>query len=175
MFVASFAFTRLTREICALELSADDRHGNPVLVDFASKEIILSAGAIDTPKILLLSGVGPQEELAKHAIPVVSNLPGVGRNLKDHYLAQLQALVRPGTVPNVSLSDLASWQAQWTKDQTGPLALDPGILALGYFQLDNLATFPEFQQLDERTRDFLTRPQTASYELGVASHSLSVY
>jgi choline dehydrogenase-like flavoprotein len=145
------------------------------LIDFASKEIILSAGAIDTPKILLLSGVGPQEELAKHAIPVVSNLPGVGRNLKDHYLAQLQALVRPGTVPNVSLSDLASWQAQWTKDQTGPLALDPGILALGYFQLDNLATFPEFQQLDERTRDFLTRPQTASYELGVASHSLSVY
>ncbi|KAJ5612027.1 GMC oxidoreductase [Penicillium lagena] len=125
---------------------------------FASKEIILSAGAIDTPKILLLSGVGPQEELAKHSIPVVSNLPAVGRNLKDHYLVQLQALVRPGTVPNVSLSDLASWQAQWTKDQTGPLALDPGMLALGYFQLDNLATFPEFQQLDERTRAIVPIP-----------------
>ena len=51
---------------------------------FAEKEIILSAGAVNTPKLLLLSGVGPNEELAKHGINLIHELPGVGKNLQDH-------------------------------------------------------------------------------------------
>lgn len=49
----------------------------------ATKEVILSAGAVNSPQILMLSGVGPKADLEKHKIPVVQNLP-VGHNLQDH-------------------------------------------------------------------------------------------
>ncbi|KYN31930.1 Neither inactivation nor afterpotential protein G [Trachymyrmex septentrionalis] len=48
------------------------------------KEIILCAGTINTPQLLLISGIGPVNELKKHKIPVVQDLPEVGRNLFDH-------------------------------------------------------------------------------------------
>jgi choline dehydrogenase len=53
----------------------------------ALKEVILCAGAIHTPRLLLLSGIGPQEDLERLGIDTVVDLPGVGRNLQDHPLA----------------------------------------------------------------------------------------
>ncbi|HEY8857063.1 MAG TPA: choline dehydrogenase [Rugosibacter sp.] len=50
----------------------------------AGKEIILSGGAVNSPQLLMLSGVGPRLELARHNIPLVYELPGVGHNLQDH-------------------------------------------------------------------------------------------
>jgi choline dehydrogenase len=50
----------------------------------ANKEVILCAGAVDTPKILQLSGVGDQALLAKHQVPLVKHMPAVGQNLQDH-------------------------------------------------------------------------------------------
>ena len=47
-------------------------------------EVILACGAIDTPRLLLLSGIGPADELRRHGLHVVHDLPGVGRNLQDH-------------------------------------------------------------------------------------------
>ena len=50
----------------------------------ADREVVLSTGAIGTPKILMQSGIGPEEELRVHGIQVVEHLPGVGRNHQDH-------------------------------------------------------------------------------------------
>lgn len=52
---------------------------------FASKEVIVSAGAFNTPQLLKLSGVGPKSELESFDIPVVKDLPGVGGNMQDRY------------------------------------------------------------------------------------------
>uniref|UniRef100_A0A8C6WNR3 Choline dehydrogenase n=1 Tax=Neogobius melanostomus TaxID=47308 RepID=A0A8C6WNR3_9GOBI len=51
---------------------------------FAEKEVILSGGAINSPQLLMLSGVGNADELGQHGISVVQHLPGVGSNLQDH-------------------------------------------------------------------------------------------
>jgi choline dehydrogenase len=55
-----------------------------------SKEVILSGGAINSPQILLLSGIGPAAHLQEHGISVMVDLPGVGQNLHDHPAASLQ-------------------------------------------------------------------------------------
>jgi len=55
-------------------------------IAYASHEVIICAGAFSSPKLLMLSGLGPTDELKKHGIDVVNELPGVGKNLQDHML-----------------------------------------------------------------------------------------
>ncbi len=50
----------------------------------AAREVVLAGGAVNSPQLLLLSGVGPAEQLARHGIPLVHELAGVGANLQDH-------------------------------------------------------------------------------------------
>ena len=50
----------------------------------ARGEVVISTGAINTPKLLMLSGIGDRAELERHSIPVLQHLPGVGRNFQDH-------------------------------------------------------------------------------------------
>jgi choline dehydrogenase len=61
------------------------REGKPVTIK-ANREVILSTGAINTPKLLMLSGIGDQRELARHGIDVVMHAPEVGKNFQDHIL-----------------------------------------------------------------------------------------
>ena len=71
----------------------------------ANREVILSAGALNSPQILLRSGVGPADEIKPHGLEVVHELAGVGRNLQDHYGVVSQfACTRP-----VTLHRSASW------------------------------------------------------------------
>lgn len=60
----------------------------------ARREVILAAGAYQTPKLLMLSGIGPQEQLQQHGIAVRHALPGVGKNLQDHYEVPVVASTR---------------------------------------------------------------------------------
>lgn len=65
----------------------------------ATTEVVLCAGAIDTPRLMLLSGLGPRQQLAHHGIPLVHDIPGVGENLQDHaetmYMWELHEAVPP--------------------------------------------------------------------------------
>ncbi|RDA93239.1 hypothetical protein CP533_6525 [Ophiocordyceps camponoti-saundersi (nom. inval.)] len=58
----------------------------------ASREVIVAAGAFNTPQLLKLSGVGPADELSRFKIPVVHDAPGVGSNLQDHYEVAVQGV-----------------------------------------------------------------------------------
>ncbi len=60
----------------------------------AAKEVILCGGAINSPHLLQISGVGPAEHLQSIGVPVVHDLPGVGANLQDHYVARISHRVR---------------------------------------------------------------------------------
>lgn len=62
-----------------------ERNGGVHQVD-ARREVLLCAGAVDSPRLLLLSGIGPRADLEAAGVPVVHDLPGVGRNLHDHPL-----------------------------------------------------------------------------------------
>ncbi|MGK9231270.1 choline dehydrogenase [Inquilinus limosus] len=61
-----------------------------VRVARAAREVILCGGAINSPQLLMLSGVGPADQLRRHGIAVVHDLPGVGRNLQDHLEMYIQ-------------------------------------------------------------------------------------
>jgi len=67
----------------------------------AEREIVLSGGAINSPQLLLLSGIGPADHLRDVNIRVEHDLPGVGKNLHDHLVARLQYAV----INNVDLYD----------------------------------------------------------------------
>ena len=71
----------------------------------ARKEIILCAGALNSPQILLRSGVGPADEIQPHGIEMVHALPGVGQNLQDHIGVVSQfACTQPGNASAIRLN-----------------------------------------------------------------------
>ncbi|MBV8524504.1 MAG: GMC family oxidoreductase N-terminal domain-containing protein [Acetobacteraceae bacterium] len=68
----------------------------------AEQETVLCAGVVESPRLLMLSGIGNAKELRQHGIPVVSDLPGVGKNLQDHcfmvgFIAETKAAMAPGS------------------------------------------------------------------------------
>jgi choline dehydrogenase len=87
----------------------------------ANQEVILAASSINSPKILMLSGVGPAEELAEHGIEVVVDRKGVGKNLQDHLEVYIQqACTQPITLFKYwNIFGKALIGAQWLLTKTG--------------------------------------------------------
>ena len=75
----------------------DLKSGNKLVTLEANQEVLLSAGVINSPQILKLSGIGPEDELKKLGIPVIHDLPGVGENLQDHPDVLLRCLDKSKT------------------------------------------------------------------------------
>ena len=78
-----------------------------------AREIILAGGAINSPQVLMLSGIGDGEALAAQGIPVVHHLPGVGRNLQDHVYAHYLSRVDPVFSINKVILNAASARTAW--------------------------------------------------------------
>ena len=96
-------------------------------------EVILAAGAIGSPQIMLLSGVGPAQQLGEHGIPVVLDRPGVGANLQDHLQLRLIYKVDGITTLNEryhSPLGLAGMLAEYALFRRGPLTMAPSQLGL---------------------------------------------
>jgi choline dehydrogenase-like flavoprotein len=103
---------------------AATRGGAPVEFRCGS-EIILSAGALISPKLLQLSGIGPAAHLQAHGIQVLVDSPGVGRNMREHRLLALQyRLVHASDSQNAKFSGIGLWGAalQYLLTGGGPLA-----------------------------------------------------
>jgi len=87
----------------------------------ANREVVLAAGSINSPKILLLSGIGPAADLAEHSIDLVADRAGVGQNLQDHLeLYVQQASIQPITLyKHWNLFSKALIGAQWLFTKKG--------------------------------------------------------
>ncbi len=85
----------------------------------AEREVILSAGAIQSPQLLLLSGIGPADELREAGVEVRHDLPGVGRNLQDHPFVTVIWEISEGDT--LYKADSPKRLAEWVIRKTGPL------------------------------------------------------
>ncbi|KAI1286908.1 Glucose dehydrogenase -like protein [Halotydeus destructor] len=100
---------------------------------FANKEVILSAGALNSPMLMMLSGIGPCDHLAQVGIPCRVNLPSVGQNLQDHIgTGGISFLVdAPVTVVQPRVMVAKSF-TQWSALGMGPLTMLGGLDGLGF-------------------------------------------
>ena len=112
----------------------------------AHREVILSAGAIGSPQILMLSGIGAPDELRPHGIEVVSALKGVGKNLQDHLQARPVFKTTLSTI-NTETSNIAKQAviaAQYALTQTGPMTMAAS-LGTGFLRTEDHLETPDIQ------------------------------
>lgn len=105
----------------------------------ATKEVVVAAGAFNTPQLLMLSGIGPKDHLADHGVDVVVDAPGVGRNLHDRYevsvVAQLDRdySIFEGSaldIPGVGDEDADPLFREWRENAGGPFSTNGSLAAL---------------------------------------------
>lgn len=112
----------------------------------ARREVVLSAGTINTAKLLQLSGVGPAALLAAHGIPLVADVPGCGENFRDHFVTRIIARARgAGTINDRSrglplLGEILAWMA----DRPSILGLTPGFIHV-FWKSDERLAEPDIQ------------------------------
>ena len=105
--------------------------GHEMVIAHATQEVVLCGGAIGSPQILQLSGIGPAALSQEHGIPVVADLPGVGGNLQDHL--QIRAVFKIEGAPtlNVLASSLfgkAKIGLEYVMKRSGPMSMAPSQL-----------------------------------------------
>ena len=113
----------------------------------AREEVILCAGAIGSPQILQLSGVGPTQHLRSLGIPVIKDLPGVGENLQDHL--QIRAVFRVRNTRTLNTRAHSLWGkaligAQYLFQRSGPMSMAPSQLG-AFTRSDPSQPWPNLQ------------------------------
>ncbi|KAJ6625736.1 aryl-alcohol-oxidase from pleurotus Eryingii [Mycena sp. CBHHK59/15] len=137
-----------------------DLKGKPTTIT-AKKEVILSAGSIGTPNILLHSGIGNSSTLSSLGIKPLHNLPSVGQNLSDHSLLVMAWLVNSTNTFETAArnASLAAEQfTEWNTTRLGPLVDNP-LTHMGWLRIpDNSSIFNHFP-------DPAAGPNTSHFEL----------
>ncbi len=121
------------------------RKGKQVLLS-ARKEVVLSAGAINSPQIMMLSGIGAGAELQSHGISTIVDLPGVGKNLQDHLQARPVYKTTLSTI-NIETNNIfkkAMIGLQYMLTQRGPMTMAASLGTAFLKTEDHLAT-PDIQ------------------------------
>ncbi|WP_282094723.1 choline dehydrogenase [Epibacterium ulvae] len=120
--------------------------GGKIDVIHASAEVILSASSLNSPKLLMLSGVGPAAHLAEHGIEVIADRPGVGQNLQDHLELYLQmACSQPITLYKYwNLFGKAWVGAQWLFARKG-LGASNQFESAAFIRSDKGVDYPDIQ------------------------------
>ena len=112
----------------------------------ASREVILSAGAIGSPQILMLSGIGAAHELKAKGIEPICDLPGVGKNLQDHLQARPVFKTTLSTI-NIETNNIFKQgmiALQYAISQTGPMTMAAS-LGTGFLKTDPMLATPDIQ------------------------------
>ncbi|MEU2198762.1 GMC family oxidoreductase N-terminal domain-containing protein [Isoptericola sp. NPDC019482] len=115
--------------------------GGATRVAQARREVVLSGGAVNTPQLLMLSGVGDRDELAALGIPVVAHSPEVGKNLRDHLMAVLAVEAREDTL---FLAEKPRELVQYLARRRGMLTSNVGE-AYGFVSTDPADELPDVE------------------------------
>ena len=112
----------------------------------ADGEVILSAGAFQSPQLLMLSGIGPADELRRHGIEPLADLPGVGRNLQDHLEVHVKHRCSPGMSKNRLLRRHRVLLAglEWFLFKSGPAASTHSRIG-AFLRTDDGIDYPNLQ------------------------------
>lgn len=112
----------------------------------ASREVILSAGAFASPQLLMLSGIGPADELRRLGIAVRREIPGVGQNLQDHVFVGVSSLCNQPLTSNHHLTPINQVKTllQYALFGKGPLTISP-LEANAFIKTDRATNRPDIQ------------------------------
>ena len=137
--------------------------------------MILSAGAIDSPKLLLLSGIGPSEELASHNVSVIDDLPKIGKNLGDHLWLRFGTTCKPGAVHRsvymIAPDKLENARMQWARDRQGPLLGMYLPQMIGFLKSDRIFDSEEYRNLDPQVQEYWQAETKPNFEMITVSPS----
>ncbi|MCO5063920.1 MAG: GMC family oxidoreductase N-terminal domain-containing protein [Rhizobiaceae bacterium] len=120
--------------------------GGPVSEVRARREVILSSGALNSPRLLQISGVGPKEHLRSLGVEVIRDIPGVGANLSDHFQLRVATKVRGlSTVNERGRGIPLAWEiAKWAAGRPSLLGMAPTLMRL-FFRSDPALDNPDLQ------------------------------
>ena len=120
--------------------------GGKIVTIHANSEVILSASSLNSPKMLMLSGIGPAAHLAEHGIEIVADRPGVGQNLQDHLELYIQqAAIKPVSLFKYwNLWGKAMIGAQWLFTKTG-LGASNQFESAGFIRSEAGVEYPDIQ------------------------------
>ncbi|XP_059622255.1 glucose dehydrogenase [FAD, quinone]-like [Phlebotomus argentipes] len=119
-------------------------NGKKTLVAKARKEIVISGGAINTPQMLMLSGIGPKNHLKEHNIPLVKDLP-VGQNLQDHVIVPLFFQFHKSSAVARTPEAAGEVLYKYLMHRTGPLGSIGTSDSMGFVNTKNDSVFPDIQ------------------------------
>ena len=124
---------------------------------------------MNSPKILLLSGIGPSSKLSPHGIRSIHGLAGVGENVHSHPLILISTEISAGLTDKHTFesdpSAMSEARSRWMVDKSGPLAHHNGTVWGGYLKLGALEQSEEFQALEPSIQEYLSNPAVPAFEL----------